>query len=95
VDLVILLFFCLLAAPSCFIINNKIERKKNLGWQPWRGFSLGGLFYASFIRCFTTWGTATLAFDVRLAFSIFVIDPMYTTCFFGMCDLGDVSKKSI
>ncbi|MEM9001440.1 MAG: metal-dependent hydrolase [Bacteroidota bacterium] len=75
--------FSLLMAPLFGWLVNAIERKKDLGWQPWAKLFFWGFFTHPLLDAFTTWGTQLFwPLDMRLALnSIFVIDPLYTAPF--------------
>ena len=77
------IIFCILMSPILGWLTNKIERKLNLGWQPWAKLFFLGLLTHPLLDAFTTWGTQLFwPLDTRLAFnSIFVIDPLYTLPF--------------
>ncbi|TXE11593.1 metal-dependent hydrolase [Seonamhaeicola algicola] len=79
--------FCVLMAPVLGWLVNSIERKHNLGWQPWAKLFFWCLFTHPLLDAFTTWGTQLFwPFKTKLAFNtIFVIDPLYTLPFLTCC----------
>ncbi len=79
--------FSVLMAPLLGWLVNKLERKKNLGWQPWSRLFFLCLITHPLLDAFTTWGTQLFwPFETKLAFnSIFVIDPLYTLPFLLCC----------
>ncbi|WP_435262608.1 metal-dependent hydrolase [Tenacibaculum sp. nBUS_03] len=81
------IFFCIILAPLLGWLVHKIERKKNLGWQPWTKLFFLSLITHPLLDAFTTWGTQLLwPFNIKIAFnSIFVIDPLYTLPFLFCC----------
>lgn len=81
------IFFCIIVAPLLGWLVHKIERKKNLGWQPWTKLFFLSLITHPILDAFTTWGTQLLwPFNIKIAFnSIFVIDPLYTLPFLFCC----------
>jgi inner membrane protein len=95
--------FALIAGPVLGWIVHKLERKLDLGWQPWAALFFWGIFTHPILDAFTTWGTQLFwPMDWRVAFnSIFVIDPLYTipflTCTVWTMFLGrsTLSRKRI
>ena len=79
--------FAIIIAPLLGWLVNKLERKKNLGWQPWSKLFFWCLITHPLLDAFTTWGTQLFwPFNIKTAFnSIFVIDPLYTLPFLFCC----------
>lgn len=81
------ILFSVIMAPLLGWLVNKIERSKNLGWQPWANLFFLSLVTHPLLDAFTTWGTQLFwPFNIKMAFnSIFVIDPLYTLPFLFCC----------
>ncbi|WP_299121312.1 metal-dependent hydrolase [uncultured Tenacibaculum sp.] len=81
------ILFSIIMAPLLGWLVNKLEKKKNLGWQPWAKLFFWSLITHPLLDAFTTWGTQIFwPLDIKVAFnSIFVIDPLYTLPFLFCC----------
>lgn len=79
--------FSIIMSPILGWLVHKLERKRNLGWQPWSKLFFWCLLTHPLLDAFTTWGTQLFwPFKIKLAFnSIFVVDPLYTLPFLMCC----------
>lgn len=92
------ILFSILMAPLLGWFVNKLENKKNIGWQAWTKLFFGSLITHPLLDAFTTWGTQLCwPSDIKVAFNaIFVIDPLYTLpLLVGCIGVACCQRKSI